>query len=131
MHWLAEVLSDLAGPPTFTWFGPPPTGPNTPFGDPILDVFDSLRLLCFIASAVAVVFAVVLIARERGAVGQRTRLVASTLLVIGAAMTEAYRFGDYANLRLVVAVIASMALAWGNYLGIRYECPPAPRLSDQ
>jgi hypothetical protein len=128
MRWVAAFIYSLSDQPTFTWFGQPPVGPHVPFGNPALIVFDSLRVLCFVAAAAAIILGLTLLYRPHGAIGQQVRLFSSTGLVVGAAMTEAYRFGDYANLRLIVAVICLLGQAWGNYLGVRYEKPPAPRI---
>lgn len=122
MSGLAWLVS--AGPPTFTWFGPPPTEPHVPFGGPALAVYDSLRVFCFAVGTVAICFAVVLVFRRNGAVGQRIRLVSESGLIIYVIITEAYRLGDFANLRLILGVLITAGAAWGNYLGIRYENPP-------
>jgi hypothetical protein len=128
---LASVIYDIAGqPPTFTWFGPPPTGPGVPFGNPSLCVFDSLRVLCFVAGAAGIVFAYMLIRRPNGAIGQRIRLLSEIGLIVYAMITEFWRFGDYANLRLVLAVVVTVAAAGGNYLGLRYENPPPLRVVE-
>jgi hypothetical protein len=125
---LAAVVYDLAVTPTFTWFGPPPTGPGAPFGNPSLIVFDSLRVLVGAVGVVGITFAWALIRRPNGAIGQRIRLFAETGMIFYAMITEAWRIGDYANLRLMLAVVVTVAAAWGNYLGVRYENPPPPRV---
>jgi hypothetical protein len=129
---IAALVYDLAGsPPTFTWFGPPPEGPGAPFGNPSLVVFDSLRCVCFVAGIAGIVLAWRMVRRPNGAIGQRIRLLAETGLIIYAMITEAWRFGDYANLRLVLAVLVTVGAAWGNWLGVRYEAPPPPRIDGR
>jgi hypothetical protein len=120
------LASPVAGPPTFTWFGGPPQGPGVPFGNATLVVFDSMRLACLALTAVSVAFAVVLIARTDGAIGQRIRLFSQVGLAILVATIEIEHFGDYANLRLVAVLLVSLGAAWGNYLGARYEALAQP-----
>ena len=125
--FLAAVYT-LADTPHFTWFNAPPTGPGVPFGNPALVAYDSLRVLCFVAGAVGVVFAAGMSRRRGGVIGQRIRLICQVGLILYVLLTEMYRFGDYANLRLVLAVFVTVGSAWGNYLGWRYEAPPEPHL---
>lgn len=123
-------MHDLAAPyvagVTFTWFGTPPQGPSDPFGNPTLVVYDSMRVSCIAAVAVSTVFALVLVLRRPGTVGQRIRLASQTGFAIAAATIEIEHFGDYANMRLIFILLVSVAAAWGNYLGVRYEAPPSP-----
>jgi hypothetical protein len=120
------LASPIAGPPTFTWFGGPPQGPGVPFGNATLAVFDSMRLLCIALVAISVIFAVVLITRRCGAVGQRIRLASQAGLAALVASIEVEHFGDYANLRLVAVLLVTLGAAWGNYLGVRYEALAQP-----
>lgn len=124
MRGLAMPLA--AGSTTFTWFGDPPIGPGIPFGSPAIALYDSLRIVCFVAGAAAIAFAVVLIGRHGSAIGQRLRMACLVGGVLYACMTEAYRFGDYANLRLVLALLVTIGSAWSCYLGLRYESPAVP-----
>jgi hypothetical protein len=120
------LASAIAGSPTFTWFGDPPQGPSVPFGNATLVFFDSVRLICLALCAVAVVFAIVLMTRRGGAVGQRIRLASQAGFAVIVATIEVEHFGDYANLQLVLVLLVALGAAWGNYLGVRYEAPAKP-----
>jgi hypothetical protein len=123
---MRDLASPIAGPPTFTWFGDPPQGPGVPFGNAALVVFDSMRLICLAFVAISVVFAIMLVARSDGAVGQRIRFASQAGLAILVASIEVEHFGDYANLRLIAVLLITLGAAWGNYLGIRYEALAQP-----
>jgi hypothetical protein len=123
---MRRLASAVAGPPIFTWLGDPPQGPGVPFGNAALVVFDSMRLICLALVAVSVVFAILLIARSDGAIGQRIRLFSQAGLAILVASIVVEHFGDYANLRLIAILLVTLGAAWGNYLGVRYEAPAQP-----
>lgn len=121
----------LAGSPPSAeacpWLCEPPTGPSHPFGDSALIVFDTLRIVCFVSAAVALVLTVIIVAGGARATGQKVRFVAFLGLGLVAVLTEVEHFGDYANLRLVVATASLMSMAWGCYAAIRFESPAKPR----
>lgn len=105
------------------WLCGPPQGPSTPFGNPELVVYDSLRVVCITAAVIIVGVAVFVVARRGRPIGQKVRYAASAGLAVIPVSVEIEHFGDYANWRLITALVALMAMAWGNYAGVRYEGP--------
>lgn len=106
------------------WLCGPPQGPSTPFATPELIVYDTLRVVAIAAATGAAVAAVLMVMRPAGVAGQRIRVLASMGLLVAALTVEVEHFGDYANWRLIVILVSSMAMAWGNYAALRYERPP-------
>lgn len=108
------------------WLCEPPLGPSRPFGDAALIVFDTLRIVCFVSAAAALVLTTIIVFRSDRATGQKVRFLSFLGLGLVAVLTEVEHFGDYANLRLVIATASLMSMAWGCYSAIRFESPAKP-----
>lgn len=95
------------------WLCSPDT-PSTPFGSPLLDVFDTLRVICYLTTVVIVVYAVVMATRTPYPT-QRARLAALagfSLITLG---TEIEHLGDGASWRLFSTIVVTVLAVYGMW----------------
>jgi hypothetical protein len=114
-------------PPPFHMLGgllDAPDGPSTPFATPALILLDSIRVVIILVSIAYAVTVPTIAYRSDGAIGQTLRHLGSSLLALGAAITELEHMGDYANIRIALFFAAAVFMGWGLYAMFKYEEPP-------
>lgn len=105
------------------WFSlQEPEGPRTPFGAPDLSVYDSLRVVIFALTTFTIITTFIII-KNSVTLGQVSRIVGATGLCIVSSLTELNHLGDYANWRLGLNLVFSVAISWGYWAAVRYELP--------
>lgn len=89
-----------------------PSGPDLPFGSPLLIVLDAIRILTVLASGFILVrcFRYLFVFPEPH---QRARFVALGLIALSVAGTEFEHVGDYAHYRLALNFLGSLIAIWG------------------
>lgn len=97
-----------------------PEGPSTPFGTPVLAVFDALRALCMIAGLVVIVVTPTVVLRA-GHWGQAMRFAALCAFCLVAVDTRMEHFGDYPSVRLLVDLLGTAAALLGIWSFFRSE----------
>lgn len=98
-----------------------PDGPSTPFHPGVI-VYDIMRVVvmcCIIAIAGMMPIAV----NRSGTLGQKARIIGSTIVFLGVFGTELEHFGDFVHWRLYFNFIAATSMTWGYWSLFRYENP--------
>lgn len=102
-----------------------PDGPHTPFGTPLLALFDALRVLAILAGVWVIVQIPTAMRRcETGP--QRARFVALALWAMAVITTESEHLGDVAGVRLALNLLA-VGYALYGMRGFRTETPGVGR----
>jgi hypothetical protein len=89
----------------------PPSGPDDPFGSPLLTVLDVVRVFVMVGALYTVAQSGIAIGKV-DSWRQRVSYGGAILLEIYVGVTELEHIGDYAHYRLVVAVLAIGGLCW-------------------
>jgi hypothetical protein len=98
-----------------------PDGPHTPFGTPLLAVFDALRLLAILGGLWVIVQTPTAM-RRCVTSPQRARFIALALWALAVITTEAEHLGDTAGIRLALNLAATGYALYG-LRGFRTETP--------
>lgn len=98
-----------------------PDGPHSPFGTPLLSLFDLVRLVC-ILGGVAVIVQVPTALRRCTTGAQRARFIAFALWAMTVITTESEHLGDIAGVRLALNLAATAYALFGMW-GFRMETP--------
>lgn len=102
-----------------------PSGPDTPFGTPVLALWDLFRCLTLAACLLILVTSPAAFGRC-GEVGQRVRILAAILWTLQTITTEAIHLGDEASLRLLYNGGGAILFAYGIWR-MRTEQPARHR----
>jgi hypothetical protein len=89
-----------------------PDQPSQPFGTPLLAVWDTLRVLSILAGFIVLALLPTVIGRVRTH-GQRARFIGLGIAAAVVIDTEINHIGDYASVRLALAVAAMAFSAYG------------------
>lgn len=102
-----------------------PNGPGTPFGSPILVLFDTLRFLCIVSCLVTLAMTPK-VYHLLNTSGQRARVHALILFMLQGITTESEHLGDYASARLAFNLAAAGWALYGMWQ-MRREYPAKRR----
>jgi hypothetical protein len=105
-----------------------PDGPGTPFGTPLIALFDTIRVVCVLAALATIGFTLPAYPKMSSG-GQRARMVALLLFTLQAITTESEHIGDYASLRLGFNLAAVLYGLYGIWQLRREE--PAQRRTER
>jgi hypothetical protein len=102
-----------------------PDGPHTPFGSPLLALFDTVRVVAILAG-LWVIVQIPTAMRRCVTNAQRARFVALGLWAMAVITTESEHLGDVAGIRLALNV-AAVGYALYGLRGFRTETPGVGR----
>jgi hypothetical protein len=100
----------------------PPQGPSDPFGNGMLAVLDSVRVISIVCGVYVLIIGIVAIYYTHNW-NQKLRFGSIVLYAVVAALTELEHLGDYANWRLIISTMASIWAATAMTAYVRFESP--------